>query len=57
MIGLEIENEGAFLVVYTEGLDTVIEITDIDNAEYAAMALTWVEAQQLHRWLGERLGQ
>lgn len=37
------------------GLDTELTIWDMDG--FARIDLTWVEAQQLYRWLKERLGE
>lgn len=43
------------LEMYAVGLDTRATIWDEDG--YASIKLTYVQAQQLYRWLKERLGE
>lgn len=54
-IDLEITNGYRSLSAWTEGIDTTIHVEDIGGS--ARIYLTWVEAMQLHKWLGDRLGQ
>lgn len=48
------------LIVNADGIDTEIFMSDTGSCGCTSgseIRLTWVQAMQLHRWLGERLGQ
>lgn len=53
---LEIDvREDSWFEAYPVGLDTVIETATDDT--WGSVRLNWVQAQQLYRWLKERLGE